>query len=104
MSWVEASDWHSSEPDPLGESAVNIIEHMNKDHPDAMVKYCKVFSKATDVTSVSMTAVDRYGFEMSAVTKKGPRPIRLAFSETVRTSGEARDALVSLLKEAERLL
>ena len=44
---------------------------MNADHADAMVLYCKAFSKATEITSASMTGVDMYGFDMSAMTPKG---------------------------------
>ena len=101
MSWVEATDWHASEPDPLAESAAGIVSHMNDDHPDAMVKYCKAFSKATDLSSATMTGVDQYGFEMSAMTDEGPRPVRLAFAAPVRTPGDVRTALVSMLRNAE---
>ena len=77
-----------------------VITHMNTDHADAMVDYCVAFSKATGVASASMTNIDRYGFEMSAVTPDGPRPVRLAFPQVVTTPDQARDALVRLLKEA----
>ena len=100
MSWVEKPAWDSAEPDPLAASAAGIIAHMNNDHADAMVQYCLAFSKATEVASASMTGIDRYGFEMSAVTPEGPRPVRLAFSNAVTTPEQARDSLVQLLKEA----
>src|SRR5579862_6502979 len=47
MSWINKADWRSAEPDPLGPSAADIIAHMNANHADAMVLYCKAFSKAT---------------------------------------------------------
>ena len=100
MSWVEAADWHAAQPDPLATSAAGIVAHMNDDHADGMVLYCKAFSKATDITAASMTGVDRYGFEMSAVTPEGPRPVRLAFPEPVGTPEEVRAALVAMLKDA----
>ena len=68
MSWVDAADWHAAEPDPLAAAASGVISHMNDDHADAMVLYCKAFSRATDINAARMTGVDRYGFEMSAVT------------------------------------
>jgi hypothetical protein len=104
MSWVEAADWHAAEPDPLGVSAAGIIAHMNDDHADAMVLYCKAFSKAVDITAASLTGVDRYGFEMSAVTADGPRPVRLAFPEPVGTPDLVRAALVSMLEDARAKL
>lgn len=104
MSWISEGDWRAAEPDPLGPSAAGIIAHMNADHADAMVLYCKAFAKATEFTSARMTGVDRYGFDMSAMTPQGPRPVRLAFSRPVRTPEEVRAALISMLKEARSRL
>ena len=104
MSWIGKEDWQSADPDPLFASAAGIVAHMNADHADAMVLYCKAFSKATDVTSASMTAVDRYGFEMSATTPEGPRPVRVAFAGPIGTPGEARAALVAMVKDARSKL
>ena len=100
MSWISQADWQAAEPDPLGPSAADIIAHMNADHPDAMVLYCRAFSKATEVASASMTGVDRYGFDMSAMTRQGRRPVRLAFARPVSTPEEVRAALISMLKDA----
>ena len=104
MSWISKAEWQTAEPDPLGPSAAGIIAHMNADHADAMVPYCKAFSKAVDITSASMTGIDRYGFEMSAATNDGPRPVRVAFARPVSTPEEARAALISMLKDAKSKL
>jgi putative heme iron utilization protein len=104
MSWISKADWREAEADPLGSSAAAIIDHMNDDHADAMVLYCRAFSKATEVTSASMTGVDRYGFEMSALTPQGPRPVRLAFAKPLSTAEEVRAALISMVKDARSQL
>jgi heme iron utilization protein len=104
MSWISKAHWHGAEPDPLGPSAAGMITHMNADHADAMVLYCKAFSKATEVTSASMTGVDRYGFEMSAMTPQGPPRVRLAFAKPVSTPEEVRAALISMVKDARSKL
>jgi putative heme iron utilization protein len=104
MSWISKADWRAAEPDPLGPSAADMIAHMNADHADAMVLYCKAFSKATEITSASMTGVDRYGFDISAMTPKGPRPVRLAFDKPVSTPEEVRAALISMVKDARSKL
>jgi putative heme iron utilization protein len=104
MSWIGAAEWHAAEPDPLGASAAGAIAHMNADHAEAMVLYCKAYSMATDITAASMTALDRYGFEMSAKTREGPRLVRLAFPTPVGTMDEARAALIAMLQDARRRL
>jgi putative heme iron utilization protein len=104
MSWVTLEDWSGAEPDPIAPHARAIIEHMNADHATALVSYCHAFSKADDVTAAVMTSVDRYGFEMSAQTGRGPRPIRVAFSEPITGPGDARRQMVELAKKARELL
>ena len=49
MSWISQADWQAAEPDPLAPSAAGMIAHMNADHADAMVLYCRAFSKATEI-------------------------------------------------------
>jgi putative heme iron utilization protein len=100
MSWVDRADWTAARPDPLAPFAAGILEHMNADHAETMVLYCKAFSRATDTSAARMTGVDRYGFEMSATTGSGPRPIRLAFSRQVETAEAVRRELVELAKKA----
>lgn len=104
MSWVEPVDWSSAEPDPLAGHARGIIEHMNTDHAAALLDYCRAFSRATDASAASMTGVDRYGFEMSVTTGRGPRPVRLAFSHPISTPEQAREELVALAKRARERL
>src|SRR6478736_1227794 len=58
------------------------------------------FSKLRDVSSATMTGIDRYGFEMSARTAQGPRPVRLGFPRSVATPEEARAALIAMLNQA----
>jgi len=100
MSWISQGDWQAAEPDPLAPSAAGMVAHMNADHTDAMVLYCRAFSRATHVTSAKMTGVDRYGFDMSAKTSEGPRPVRVAFAKPVSTPEEVRAALVAMVNEA----
>jgi len=100
MSWVSRDEWFAAEPDPLSEHAAGIIDHMNADHAATLVEYGRGLTRAVDATAARMTGVDRYGFEMSVVTGKGPRPVRLAFSRPVSTPEEARGELVALARKA----
>lgn len=100
MSWVGCEDWYRAAPDPLAAHAAGILEHMNEDHRDTLVLYCRAFSRAADTSAAVMTGVDRYGFEMSATTAAGPRPIRLGFTQPVATPEQVRTELVALAKQA----
>ena len=100
MSWVSSPDWHAAAPDPLAAHAGAILEHMNTDHADTMVLYCRALSRATDTSVAVMTGEDRYGFEMSDTTAAGPRPIRLGFSRPATTPDEVRKEMVALAKRA----
>jgi putative heme iron utilization protein len=37
MGWVPASEYYSARPDPLADSAMGIVHHMNADHADALL-------------------------------------------------------------------
>jgi heme oxygenase (biliverdin-IX-beta and delta-forming) len=100
MSWVELEEYRSGQPDPIAPHAAGILDHMNADHAAALADYCHAFTKATDARSAVMTAIDRYGFEMSAVTERGPRPIRLAFPAPISTPEDARRELIALAERA----
>jgi heme iron utilization protein len=104
MSWISEAEWRAAEPDPLRAAAAGIVLHMNEDHADALVLYCRAFSKAVSCEAASMTGIDRYGFEMSASTGAGPRPVRVAFPSPVSTPDEARRALITLLRDARAKL
>ena len=100
MSWVTAEDYGVAESDPLAATAPGILSHMNGDHGDAVLAYAKVLAGLPDASSATMTAIDRYGFELAAITPRGPRAARFAFDEPVSSNDEVRHAMVALVKRA----
>jgi putative heme iron utilization protein len=100
MSWVTADDYREAEPDPLASAAQGILKHMNDDHADAMLAYARALAGIADAATATMTAVDRYGFELAAITPKGPRAARLAFDDVIATPDDARHALIAMVKRA----
>jgi len=100
MSWVTADEYRVALPDPLAAAAAGILTHMNDDHSAAVLAYATALAGIADATSATMTAVDRYGFELAAITPAGPRAARLAFDEPVATNDEVRRAMVGLVKRA----
>ena len=100
MSWVTCEDYAAAEPDPLAAGAAGILAHMNDDHADAVLAYATGLAKIEGATQATMTAVDRYGFEMAVIAGDSPRAVRLAFDEPVATTDEVRRAMVALVKRA----
>jgi putative heme iron utilization protein len=104
MSWVEPEQYAVAGPDPLVGAAAGIIEHMNDDHADAQVLFCRHFAARPDTTSATMSAVDRYGFEMIAVSEAGRVAVRLAFPDECLTGTDVREAMVAMVLEARAAL
>jgi putative heme iron utilization protein len=100
MSWVSTEDYRAAEPDPLAAAALGILKHMNDDHADAVLAYARALAGVADAASATMTAVDRYGFEIAAVTPNGPRAARLAFEVAVATPDDVRRSMVAMAKRA----
>lgn len=99
MGWVTADDYRAAAPDPLVDSAAEIIEHMNKDHGEALRAIAKHFG-GLDAEEASMMSCDRLGFVIRVRTAAGMKGARIAFPEPVRSREDARRVLVAMTKEA----
>src|SRR4051812_2093213 len=100
MSWVDAAGYAAAQADPLAGAAAGIIEHMNADHAEAQVLFCRHLAGRPETTSASMSAVDRYGFEMIAVSPAGRAAVRVGFPAPCTTGDEVRLAMVAMVGEA----
>ena len=99
MGWVDASEYGRAAPDPLVDVEGAIVAHMNADHAEALALYCRHFAgMAAD--SATMTAVDRMGFRLRARSGESMHGVRINFPREVRSSDEARQALIAMLREA----
>jgi putative heme iron utilization protein len=99
MGWVSSEEYTSARPDPLSDTAQEIIRHMNSDHPDALLLIVRrSVGEAAD--EASMTAVDRLGFHLRLQTGDRVHGRRVAFPREVRNKEEARAIFVEMLREA----
>src|SRR3990167_4045738 len=46
MGWVAADEYLAAHADPLADAAAGLVEHMNRDHADALVAYARHFAGA----------------------------------------------------------
>jgi putative heme iron utilization protein len=101
MGWVPALDYATAQPDPLVDVAAGIIEHMNRDHSDALLLLARVCA-GMDAQGATMTSVDRLGFQVRLNTSEGPRGTRIGFRREVRNANDARKVLVEMVQMAKK--
>lgn len=81
---------------PLKKVEDRIISHMNKDHNDSIIKYCK-FYKNVDVTNAEIIGIDSEGFD---VIYDNSNLLRFTFDENISNLEQAREILVKMAKES----
>ncbi len=101
MGWVSASEFAQAQPDPLADTAGDILQHMNADHKDALILLTRVVARIESQDAV-MTAVDRLGFHVRLNTHDGIRGTRIAFLREVSNPAETRDVLVEMTQQARQ--
>ena len=99
MDWVTASDYRGARPDPLADAAPGIIEHMNRDHADALIQYARHFAHEV-ADEATMVAVDRLGFKLRLRQGERLSSVRIAFPREVTTAERSRETLIAMLREA----
>jgi heme iron utilization protein len=101
MGWVSASEYYGAQPDPLADSANDIIQHMNTDHGDALVLLARTCA-GVESQGAAMSSVDRLGFHVRLKTQDGTRGARIAFLREVTGPAEARQVLIEMVGQARR--
>jgi putative heme iron utilization protein len=100
MGWVPAEEYASARPDPLAETAQEIIRRMNADHADALLLLARRFAGESAATEACMTAVDRLGFHLRLKTGDRVHGCRLAFPREAGNKDDARAVLAEMVQEA----
>ena len=99
MDWLTAADYAAARPDPLADAAAGIVEHMNRDHADALIAYARHFAgEAAD--EATMVTVDRLGFTLRLRQGERLSSVRIAFPREVVTAAQSREVLIEMLRQA----
>jgi heme iron utilization protein len=101
MGWVGQDDYASAAADPLADASAGIIEHMNRDHADALRDITRHFG-GLDAEEATMVACDRLGFVVRVRTAEGMKGARIPFPQEVRSSDDARKVLVAMTREVRK--
>jgi heme oxygenase (biliverdin-IX-beta and delta-forming) len=103
MDWLTVSGYEAARPDPLADAAPGIIEHMNRDHPDALVLYARVLGdlapEAAGIVAAEMVAVDRLGFKLRIRAADGLHGRRIGFPREVTSAEQCRAVLIEMLAD-----
>jgi putative heme iron utilization protein len=92
--WVEKDEFILE--NPLAAVEKRIIDHMNNDHKDSIIKYCRVF-KGENVIDATMLGIDQEGFDVEGDKKF----FRFSFAEPVTDAAKAREVLVRMAQVPE---
>jgi len=99
MDWLTTADYVRARVDPLADAARDIIDHMNRDHADALVTYAGAYvGEAAD--EATMIGVDRLGFRLRL--RRGDRlhAVRIAFPREIVTPADTRTVMIEMLQRA----
>jgi putative heme iron utilization protein len=100
MDWIEGAVYQAARVDPLADVAAGILEHMNRDHADALVAYARAFGNAPDAEAATMVAVDRLGFRLRIRSGGRLHAERIPFPEEVTSADAARRVLIRMVQDA----
>jgi heme oxygenase (biliverdin-IX-beta and delta-forming) len=101
MDWVTGAGYAAARPDPLVDVAEGIVEHMNRDHADALLVLARAHADA-DAEEATMLSVDRLGFRVRVRRGERLHGARLAFPREVVTPEQCRAVLIEMIRAARR--
>jgi len=101
MGWVAALEYSQAEPDPLINHRIDIMQHMNADHKDALILLAKRFA-GIEAQEAEMTSVDRLGFHLRLKTRDGVKGTRVAFLREVSDPSETREVFVEMVQQGRQ--
>jgi putative heme iron utilization protein len=100
MDWIDGAIYGAAGVDPLADLAAGILEHMNRDHADALIVFARVLGGAPDAEAATMVAVDRLGFRLRIRTAGRLQGARIPFPTEVTGADDARRVLIAMLQDA----
>jgi putative heme iron utilization protein len=99
MDWLAVDDYMRAGVDPLADAASGIVEHMNRDHADALITYAKAYA-GEDAQEATMIGVDRLGFKLRLRNGDRMHAARVAFPREITTPDDTRVVLIEMLRKA----
>lgn len=102
MSWLSDVDLFSGmipSSATLATQEAAIVEHMNTDHAENLLNYCRHFHNM-NATTANMLGIDCDGFDVNASTGDTSTALRFDFEQPIHDAQSARMVLVAMAKAA----
>lgn len=80
----------------------HVIEHMNTDHADAVLRYARFFAGQVTATAARLTGIDARGIDLLVTSPAGAGAVRVEFEQPLAQPDDAHLTLVAMAKEARR--
>ena len=100
MGWVAGSELNiHPESKSIAALETGMIKHMNQDHADSLMAYCRHFYHLMPNTA-NLIGIDCDGFDIEAVQNEAIKILRFSFISPIFDANSARAAFVALSKAA----
>lgn len=101
MGWIARGEWTGG-ADPLAAHAAGIVEHMNRDHADAVVDLVAHLAGVKAKTA-RVVGMDRGGFDVEATDAAGAaHAVRLPFDAPVASPNDVRKVVMAMVASARK--
>lgn len=87
--------------DPVSEGAERAIDHLNEDHPEALLDMARAIGDCPQATAARCLDADRTGLDLIATTPDGEVEVRVPYEEPIDEPAGLRKATVVLAKRAQ---
>lgn len=104
MDSADGPSYAEAEPDPVQPQSADAVNHLNEDHPDALLIMAQAFGQYPDATEARCTRADRYGLDLALVTPEGKKATRVSFTDSINSPGGLRAATVDLARRSRQEL
>ena len=86
--------------DPVSQGAARAIDHLNEDHPDALLEMVQALGGHPEATAARCVDADRTGLDLVATTAAGEIEVRVPYEEPIDAPEGLRKASVKLAQAA----
>ncbi|WP_235738556.1 DUF2470 domain-containing protein [Nocardioides alcanivorans] len=98
---VDLTDYREAFPDPLVGLEVDWLNHMHRDHPQALRTLASHLAPGLQPDAVRPMSLDRFGLVIRIEEGRSTHDVRMNFAEPVRCGCEVRDAFSDMLHRAD---